>query len=292
MTLEELRTELQINGELTEIVDALKAVAISEFKNLEEARSKRFSMFLSAFEGFFQMLDFSTIKHPFAQDTTGVTAIVMLTSDERFMGGLNKRIVDEALIHPSAADATLAVVGQQGSDYLKSLGRDFTRFPEDVSTTNPFDSAIAVRDWMMKAAVDDQVGSVIVAYPKPVSFIIQKVDLLTLLPCTELLFFERKEHRRHDEILQKKEEVLVDSKLESLIEYLVSTWVAEKLLEVFEDSRQAELSAKAMRLEESFQSLNDTRKGLVHSYHRTHHEALDKGMRDTFSATVMRKKAG
>jgi ATP synthase F1 gamma subunit len=292
MNLEELKTELQINRELTEIVDALKMIAVSEFRVLEEERKRRFRTFLSAFEGFFHMLDFSAIEHPFARDTSGHLTILMVTSDERFMGGLNKRIVDEALAFPGAGSASLAVIGQQGSDYVKALGRQFYRFPVDISTKHAFAGAVSVRDWVVERAMVEGYGRFAVAYPKPVSFIVQKVEVLPLLPCTELLFLEQREHRRHRAVLgQEEEEVLVDSDMEHLIEYLVSTWIAEKLLEVFEDSRQAELSAKAMRLEESFQGLTDNRKGLVHKYHRTHHEMVDESMRDTFSASVMRRKA-
>lgn len=291
MNIEELRAELQINRELTEIVDALKVIAVSEFRVLEEQRKERFSNFLQAFGGFFQMLDFTTIEHPFAQETTRKLTILLLTSDERFMGGLNKRVVDTGLDYPDAADAALAVIGQQGADYLKQLGREFYRFPGDISSKHAFEGAVAVRNWIINSAMSEGYGRFVVVYPKPLSFIIQKVEVLPLLPCTELLFFERREIRKQASILEEKEQVLVDSAMEALIEYLVSAWISEKLLEVFEDSRAAELSAKAMRLEESFQGLEDNRKVLVHQYHRTHHEALDKSMRDTFSAQLMRKKA-
>ncbi len=291
MILEEIRTELQVNREITEIVDALKVIAVSEFRLLDEQRKRRFRTFLQAFEGFFQMLDFSSIEHPFARDTTGKLTILVLTSDERFMGGLNKRVVDTALDYPGARQASLAVIGQQGADYLKVCGRGCHRFPADISSKHAFEAAVAVRDFIVGSVINEGYGRFVVVYPKPLSFIVQKVETLPILPCEELLFFGRQQHRKKSLVLDDKESVLVDSGLENLIEYLVVTWISEKLLEVFEDSRQAELSAKAMRLEESFQGLNEARTGLVHKYHRTHHEMLDKGMRDTFSAQVMRKKA-
>jgi hypothetical protein len=40
-TLEEIRAERQVNQELTEIVDALKVIAVTEFWNLEERRRMR-----------------------------------------------------------------------------------------------------------------------------------------------------------------------------------------------------------------------------------------------------------
>ena len=288
--LQELKSEMRINRELTEIVDALKVIAVTEFWSLEERRRERFSRFLSAFEGFFQMLDFSTIEHPFAKDATGRLSLLIITSDERFMGGLNKEVVDAALAQPGGAEAVLLVVGQQGADYLATVGRGFQRLPDSVTSKRPYEAANQVRDHILAEVAAKGTGRLVVIYPKPVSFLLQRVEILPLLPCTELLFLEKREIGKRDSVLAPRTEVLVDSAPETLVQYLVTTWIAEKLLEVFEDSRQAELSARAVRLEESYQGLLDSKKKLVHSYHKTHHEILDKGMRDTFSAQVMRRR--
>jgi ATP synthase F1 gamma subunit len=286
--LEELKTELRINRELTEIVDALKVIAITEFRELDEKRKQRSTVFLNAFDGFFRVIDFSQVEHPFAQDSAGKLVLIMLTSDERFMGGLNKRVVDTALAYPNASRAELAVVGSQGGDYLSSLGYSFTGF-SDITSKKPYEAALRLRDYILQTGLGGQAGRLVLVYPKPVSFLVQTVEALPVLPCTELLVLEKEEKRRRERAEAEPEEVLCDSRLTDLIEYLVSTWIAEKLLEVLEDSRQAELSAKAVRLEESFQNLLDTRKKLTHQYHRTHHEHLDKGMRETFSAKIKRK---
>lgn len=286
--LQELKADLQINSELTEIVDALKVVAVSEFWQLDEKRKERSSTFLEAFEGFFRMLDFSSIEHPFARDKTGKLTLIILTSDERFMGGLNKRIVDTALEYPSADSAEIAVVGIQGADYLRTLQREHTHF-DDLTSRKPFEAVSGLRDFVIEKGRKGEMGRLVIIYPKPVSFLIQTVEALPVLPCTELLFLEKRELRKRRLILEAGEEVICDSTLEQLIEYLVRAWIAEKFIEVFEDARQAELSAKAVRLEESHEGLESRRDNLTHQYHRTHHEMLDKGMRETFSAQVMRR---
>ncbi len=290
LQLEELKSELQINTELTEIVDALKVIAVTQFRELEERRKQRSSVFLDAFEGFFRMIDFSSAEHPYAKDTTGRLVLLILTSDERFMGGLNKRVVDTALAYPDADAAALVVVGIQGCDYLRSLHREFTGIT-DVTSKRPYDAAVRLRELILGGDMRDErdVGRLVIVYPKPVSFLIQAVETLPVLPCTELLSLEQQELERHDEYFEPREDVLCESSLDKLVVYLFGTWITEKLLEVMEDSRQAELSAKAVRLEESYQTLLDNRKSLVHQYHRTHHELLDKGMRETFSAQIMRR---
>ena len=288
LALEELKSELGINRELTEIVDALKVIAVTEFRELDERRKERSSVFLDAFERFFRLIDFSNIEHPYARDTTGQLVLLMLTSDERFMGGLNKRVVDTALAYPGGDGAQLLVMGTQGADYLRSLDREHTAFTE-ITSKKPYEAALRLREYILGKGLEAELGRLVIVYPKPVSFLIQTVEALPVLPCTELLTLEKHERERRRELLEPHEEVLCDSALDKLLEYLVSTWIAEKLLEVLEDSRQAELSAKAVRLEESYQTLQDTRKKLTHQYHRVHHEVLDKGMRETFSAQIMRR---
>ncbi|MCF7854557.1 MAG: F0F1 ATP synthase subunit gamma [Candidatus Pacebacteria bacterium] len=288
LALEELKSELGINQELTEIVDALKVIAVTEFRELDERRKERSSIFLDAFERFFRLIDFSTVEHPYAKDTTGHLVLLMLTSDERFMGGLNKRIVDTALGYPGGDTAELVVMGTQGADYLRSLDRAYTTVTE-VSSKKPYEAALYLREYILGKGLEAELGRLVIVYPKPMSFLVQTVEALPILPCTELLRLEKHERERRYEMLAPNEEVLIESSLDDLLEYLMSTWIAEKLLEVLEDSRQAELSAKAVRLEESYQTLGDNRKKLMHQYHRVHHEVLDKGMRETFSAQIMRR---
>ncbi len=289
-TLEEIRAERQVNQELTEIVDALKVIAVTEFWNLEERRRMRSKKFLDAFGGFFEMIDFSTTEHPFAQDTTGQMTLILVTSDERFMGGLNKRVVDTALEYPGADKAEIVVIGTQGSDYLRSLKRQHTVLSEVTTSQDQFESALKLRDHVMEQGLRGEYGRLAIVYPRPVSFFVQAVETLPVLPCTELLAFERKRMSDQDSPLAQVEDVIIESNLHDLLEYMVRLWVTEKFLEVFEDSRQAELSAKSVRLEESHQTLQDAGKDLRHLFNRSRREKMDKGMRETFTAQIMRRR--
>ncbi|MCK5081338.1 MAG: hypothetical protein KAR31_00395, partial [Candidatus Omnitrophica bacterium] len=79
--------------------------------------------------------------------------------------------------------------------------------------------------------------------------------------------------------------------IDDMVEYLVETWVVQKLFEVFEDSKLAEFSARTVHLEESYQILLGQGKGIRYQYFRGRHELVDAGMRDIYSAQIVRKKA-
>jgi len=75
-----------------------------------------------------------------------------------------------------------------------------------------------------------------------------------------------------------------------MLEYLSGVWVTSKLFEVFEDSKLAEFSARAMHLEGSGQTLEKDRAKLEHKCFKASHELIDKGMRESFASRSKKKR--
>ena len=115
-TVQKLKEEWHLNTDMTELMDILKGVAASEFWALAKKQG-RFARFMNAFNGFFDIIDFSSVEHPFAREAGGL-AIFMITSNEGFMGGLNSRVIKAALAHEEADHAQLLIVGEQGAIQL------------------------------------------------------------------------------------------------------------------------------------------------------------------------------
>lgn len=282
-TVQRLKEEMELNGDLTELMDVLKGIAVSEFWALSK-KMGRFTRFMEAFEGFFQMMDFSASEHPFTKEH-GSLGIIMVTSNEGFMGGLNSRVINTALAYRGADEAELMIVGEQGAAYLESLGRRFVDFP-GVVTGECYEAALSLRDYIMAEGRAGKFGKLILFYPKPLSFMAQKVEILTILPCVKLF-----EKRPTEMEMKKKVDPIIESSVDDIVEYLVETWVVQKLFEVFEDSKLAEFSARTVHLEESYQILLEQGKGIRYQYFRGRHELVDAGMRDIYSAQIVRKKA-
>jgi len=283
LSAQKLKKELELNAELTELLDVLKGIASSQFRALEK-KKERFATFLDAFEGFFKMIDFSSIDHPFAKDTSGKLGIIMVTSDEGFMGGLNTRVINTALNYTGAKEAHLIVIGERGAGYLSGLGHNFVKFPGIIGEER-YEAALKLKDYIMKEGLSGKFSRLILVYPKSVSFTVQKVEVVKILPCSELFEKQRTEDRG-----QRTEEVIIESSLGSIIEFLLGAWITEKLFEVFEDSKLYEFSARTVHLEESHQVLLQRGRGIQFQYFRSHHDLVDRGMRETFSAQLIRKK--
>lgn len=279
-TVEQLKEELEMNGNLTELMDVLKGVAASEFWVLSQKR-KRFTSFVEAFDKFFQFIEFIDVKHPFVQGK-GDLGIIMVTSNEGFMGGLNARVINAALTYKGTKDALLIMIGEQGGAYLESLGRDYVGFP-GIASGECYEAALKFKDYIMKEGLAGKFGRLALFYPRPLSFMIQKIERLDLLPCNAIFEQEAKN-------IPELENVIVESPVNHIIEYLVETWIIQKLFEVFEDSKLSEFSARTLHLEESYQVLLEQEKKLRHQYFRGRHELVDAEMRDLFSAQIVRKK--
>ena len=137
-------------------------------------------------------------------------------------------------------------------------------------------------------------ASLMVAHPVALSFSSQTVRVTDILPCGHL-FDERTEtevsiRTRGQRFLEEMRKVIVESSFSDLAEYLSGVWATSKLFEVFEDSKLAEYSARAMHLEGSVHKLEERDKKYRHMFFRASHEKIDKGMRDSFSATKVNKK--
>ena len=83
---------------------------------------------------------------------------------------------------------------------------------------------------------------------------------------------------------------VLQSRTASLEEKSKQMREAQDFFEVFEDSKLAEFSARAMHLEGSFDKIQKEFKKTRRLASKAAHELIDKGMRESFSATKTKKK--
>jgi len=284
-TATEIKGELEFNTELMDILEVMKNVAVFEFRSLQR-KKKRYVVFSPAIRKFFNMFDAKGISHPFIARGPGRLCVIMITSDEGFMGGLNLQVINAGLSQPGSEEAGLIIVGVRGSQHLKEMGRDFTlfsvkkgRLPEgkaaELEERHKLASTLA--SYAIQEVKKGAFGQVIVAYPNPVSFMVQRAEVVELLPLSGIDF------------ASSGEEVIIESPLAGIIEYLTEQFVYKRLIEVLEDGKLSEYAARAIHLEESSQELIEKKKQLKFLYFRAYHELIDRSTRELFSAQLIRR---
>ena len=280
-TLVRLKKDLDFNVELVSLIDVMKGIAASEFQELQKRKEHFHKRFLESFASFFELIDFGKVEHPFGRVTTERMGIIMVTSDEGFMGGLNTHVINSALAERQK-DAELIIIGERGAAYLKGVGEKFEFFP-GITEENRYKLAVDIKNRIIQESNAGRIGKVILSYPFPISFTFQRVELVTILPCTEL--FEKKKDVKAD-----SEEVILESRLEGIIEHLVAEWITHKLYEVFEDSKLSEFAARTIHLEQSYQELSQLKNILQYQYTKEKHSFIDRGMRGAFASQLLRKR--
>jgi ATP synthase F1 gamma subunit len=309
-TLSTLKNELEFNTDLVALLEVMKGIAASRFQALQK-RKERFRKFADSFQSFFELIDFSQAEHPFSRASTERMGIVMVTSDEGFMGGLNTHVINSGLAERKS-EAELMILGERGAAYLKGMNEKFIPFP-GVTEENKYELALKLKDYIMEQSKAHKIGKVVLSYPVPVSFTFQKIEVVKLLPCAEL--FEKQgtgdggqksedRGQRTEDRGQKTEDralnpepgilnpekVIIESSMDAIIEHLVGEWITQKLYEVFEDSKLSEFAARTINLEQSHQNLSQSREALRYKYFSAKHSFVDKGMRETFASQLLRKR--
>lgn len=299
MQLNEIRKELAFNTELVQLIETLKSIAASQY-SLMEREKERFDRFMDAFSGFFRVVNLVSVENPFVRATTDVVGIIVITSDSGFMGGLNQGVIREALSVQGDLPnekVALVVIGDKGALTFNDQHRTF-KFFKGIPQDAIYEHALEISRYLVQEVTEGRMGKVVVAYPKPISFSAQTIQSINILPCASLFDVtaqsEVAERVKGRNFLIGEDEgrVVVESSFDDMVGYLAGTWVTSKLFEVFEDSKLAEFSARAMHLEGSLQTLTTELKKIRHKAFKASHEKIDKGMRESFAAGGKRRKKG
>lgn len=295
MHLSELRKELRFNKELVQLIETLKNIAASQYHQMEKEK-ERFDRFLDAFSDFFRVVNFVEVEHPLVKVSSDILGIVVVTSDSGFMGGLNQGVMRAALkaqgdLPPEKT--AMVVIGDKGASTFSDWRRQF-KFFKGVNQTTLYEQAVEIKDYLVGEVLARRMGKVVIAYPRPLSFTAQDIEVISILPCAELFDVNAESvvssRIRGKGIVAEAQKVIVESSFSDMAEYLASTWVVSKLYEVFEDSKLAEFSARAMHLEGSFDKVQKEHKRLRGRVFKATHELIDKGMRESFSSTRKRRR--
>lgn len=280
-SLAEAKKALQFNKEFTGLVDILKGIAASQFQALMRKRQK-FEKFATAFDDFFRLIDFAKIDSPFVCTQSDVTGVVMVTSDEGFMGDLNTKVIEAALREAGSVKKILFVTGARGFDALKDRGLASIALP-GVEYEKRYAQALAIKDRLVTEVAARNVGRLIVTYPYPVSFTVQRPMVVQLLPAADLF-------HKQEQLFTDDTRVILESRPERLVEYLVGIWITSRLHDFFEESKLAEYAAKTIHLEQSFDRLIEQGKIVRYRYFRARRELIDKGTRETFASVLLRRQ--
>lgn len=271
-----IKKDLQFNKNLFSLIETLKTIAVSQYRTLEQ-RISTYENLLLTIESFFEFIDVKKTEHEFLNPKDRPQAVIAVTTDSGFLGGLNMNVIATSMQELDKIPGKLIVIGERGKIYANEIGVPFVAFG-GISDEVRYEQALQLRDYVAEEVLKGSFGYLKVVYPRPVTFTVQTVEMVPFLPFSPSV--KAKEYKEGKELY----DMILESKLPDVVEYLVSVWMGQKLFEIFGLSRLAEFSARYVHLEESSQKLKELDKKTQLQYFRAQHELIDRNMRELFAA--------
>jgi len=295
LTLKQLKTDIQFNRELGGLIEVLKGIASSHFRNVQ-ARREYFKRFSNSLADLFKMVNLLKSKHPFLRHGPEPTAvsgdgslnlpyaadkncIMIITSDEGFLGDLNAQVINAGL-SCRKKDDVLIVLGERGAHSLQDAGESFLYFP-GIPEEIEHEEAYKLRDYLIQQYMRKKFGKVLIAYPKFISFSQQEVSLKHLLPYTLGVLEANPEEKK------TSPEVLIEPSENSVIDYLIRIWMEQEIYNILWESKLSELARRVIHLEGSSQVISELNKKLQFFYFRTLHQLSDKNIREIVASRLV-----
>lgn len=278
-TVSNLKKDLEFNSGLFSLIEVLKTIAVSQYRSLEH-RLKSYETFLKTIENFFTFFDTDSVEHPFLRPQQNSQIVLAITSDSGLLGGLNATVVANAIKELNQTPGRLIVVGERGKIYAREAAVTYTAFT-GIKEEERYAQAVQVRDYLIQKIAEEKFGYLKVIFPYPVSFTVQRVEILQFLP------FKITAAAAGQGARASFSDIIFESEPARIVEYLVYLWMAQKLYEIFGVSRLAEFAARYVHLEESAQKLKELDKKTKLEYFRVRHELIDRNMRELFSARLL-----
>ena len=277
-TLSHVKKDLEFHKDLASLLEVLKTIAVSQYRSLEQ-KIKFYDKFNTTVSSFFEFIDAKEIYHPFLNPRNERQIIVAVTSDSGFLGGLNRQVVSMALNELERVPGKLIMIGERGKMYAREVHIPFSSF-SGISDEQRYPQAMQLRDHVMDALLKESIGRLKVIYPKPISFTVQRVETLPLLPYVVTSQAQPPKRKIPLDIIQ-------ESNVSDILEYLIYLWLGYQFYMIFGLSRLAEFAARFVHLEESSQKLKERDAKLKLQYFRIRHELIDRNMRELFSARLL-----
>jgi F0F1-type ATP synthase gamma subunit len=272
-----LKQEMQFNKNFGELIEVMKLTATLQF-NQFRLKKEPAGDSVHLLEDVFSTLISFKEENDLLVSRPGLPSLfILISSEEGFLGELNFTLANR-LLGVKRPEDEVVCVGQQGANYLSDLNLNFSFFD---SPGEKFDSEelIKLNAFVAGKYLKRQIGGVFVVYPRFMSITLQQAEVEELLPLSKS--FTGKAPIRH---------LLLEPDIETVIEGWVKNWLAFKFFQIFWSSRLAELAARIMHLEGSFQEMTKINSRLRMEYFKYLHGLSDRSIRELTAARLLKKE--
>jgi len=274
-----LKQDLDFNRDLGELIDVMKLAATLQFQQFRVTHQP-YNDFTLTVEKMFSFIRLMDSRNPFIYPKKNAPLIIVLiTSDEGFLGELNTLLVNKLVdnLHPNDK---VIILGEQGKNYLEELHIVYESLPLVTEKLEP-QRIEAVRDCIYEHYIGGNFSGVRIIYSQFINLSLQQVEIENILPLSSAVF---------GNVRRKVGELDFEPDIDTIINGCVRFWFLSRLQRIFWSSKLAEFSARIIHLEGSTQELNRINQGLRVEYFKYLHGLSDKTIREILSSRMKFKK--
>jgi F-type H+-transporting ATPase subunit gamma len=269
--------------DLVDLVQVLKDIADMKFRDLFSKRGG-FQRFGESFSEFFRLLKHTEVAHPLISNENPNSCIVVITTEEGFVGDLNNKVVVRAMEEKEEyPDAMFVTVGRKGVAKLESLGVKSAKTFEEIAEIGMYEVSVQLKDFLVEQVMQGKIGKVLVVYPWPKDLQTVKARVVKLLPCEFIM-------QRQEQTVEQFTKVIEESDPLEIIGYLANLWTSSKIYEIMFDTSIAAVSAQAQQLESSVGNVRKEAVSVRLRYRKARKGDIDKSLREVFSSRMMTVK--
>lgn len=282
--ISKLKQNLDFNKNLNEVVEGMKLAATVQFKQFR-LNHEPFVEFINSLEEIIGFIFQHKAENIFLklEETQAPAAIILVSSDEGFLGELNAVLVNR-LVEKRRDGDYIFVLGKQGEEYLSELMISFTPLPSFTDKLE-FAQIAELRDKILALYSKGIISKVYIIYARFVNITFQQIEIETLLPLQVALSSKIAKNKPS----VYKGDFLFEPDLGAAVEGWVKLWFSFRVFQIFGVSKLAEFAARIMHLEGSIQELNKANQNLKLEYFKYLHSISDKTIREIYASRLLPK---
>ncbi len=266
--------------DLVELVQVLKDIADMKFHDLFAKRGG-FQRFGESFAEFFRLLQTVEVAHPLVSNNHPDVCIVVVTTEEGFIGDLNNKVVVRAMeLREEYPGARFVTVGRKGVMKLEMMGVKSEKIFEEIAEKGMYEVSVQLKDYLVDQVLNGHFGKVLVVYPWPRDLQTIRARVVKLLPA-DFIF------QQETQTVEKFSKVIEESDPLEIIGYLAGLWTSSKIYELMLDTSIAAVAAQSQQLDTSLLNVKKEAGNVKLKWRKARKGDIDKSLRETFSSRLM-----
>jgi F-type H+-transporting ATPase subunit gamma len=216
---------------------------------------------------------------------SGTDALLVLTSNRGFCGGLNGNVLRLAMTtidEKRAADETVSlnVVGKKGIAYLRFLGETMERQIDSIEEQPRFEQVSGIADTMMDAYREGEINSLNVCYMQFISAGVQKPAIMQLLPIAGIGADNEDEADSNENSAMAETTIDFSPEPAELLNELLPASVRMRLFQCFTEAAASEQVARMVAMKAATDAAGDMIRVLTQQYNRARQTAITMELLD------------